>query len=77
MLYYRVNDRGDMTPYRVYDGRKKKWICKGFLVKNELYTEREFNRFNVNDLCFDLVELKKNRVRRYKDGSRFERGAWC
>jgi hypothetical protein len=77
MLYYRVNDNGDMLPYRVYDGRKKKWVSKGFLVINELYTEKEFMRMNINDLAFDLIELKKNQVRKYGDGTRYQKGVWC
>jgi hypothetical protein len=65
-----------MTPYRVYDGRKRKWVSKGFLVINELYTEKEFMRMNINDLAFDLIELKKNQVKKYSDGSRYQKGVW-
>ena len=76
MKYYRVNERGDMSSFSVYDGRKKKWINKGFMLKGQLFTEREYKKMGVIKWACDEIELKKNRVKVYSDGARYERGVW-
>lgn len=76
MKYYRVNDRGDMSPYYKRDGRNGKVSSPGFLVKNELYTEKELKKIIVSNLDFDIVEIKKTNVKKYSSGSRYEKGVW-
>jgi hypothetical protein len=73
MKYYKVTDRGDMSPIYAYDGRKKKTVSKGFLIKNQLLTEREYKKFRLTWREADEIELKKNRVKLYPDGLRFEK----
>lgn len=73
MKYYKVNHRGDMQPVYIYDGRKKKTVSKGFLIEGQLLSEKEYKRFRLTWREADEIELKKNRVKLYPDGLRFER----
>lgn len=76
MKYYRVNNRGDMSPTFKWDGRKKKNVRTGFVLKNQLFTEREFKKLGLSWIDVDEIELKKSQVKLYPSGARYEKGVW-
>lgn len=77
MIYYRVNPEYDNTTYTRTDKRTGRRMYHGFLIGNELYTEKELENMRkdgVNDLWerkFEKVEIKKSRVY-WSFGARFE-----
>ena len=73
MKYYRVNDRGDMFPYHIYNGRSKKWMGRGFLLKGQLLTPSEYQKMGVFNYHVDEIEIKKSSVKYYEDGTRYEK----
>ena len=59
MKYYKVKPESDQLP-KWYKGKRT-----GFLIANELYTEKEsekiFIRIAFND-CFDIVEISSKKT---------------
>lgn len=70
MKFYKVKKEYDQKPlYKFY--KTKNHVPYSFLIANELYTDAELKKFNVDPICFDVVEIPKNKTY-WSFGARFE-----
>lgn len=52
MKYYKIK--------KEYDNKKRN--DGNILIGNELYTKKEKEKYNIPDLCCDIVEISKNKI---------------
>lgn len=71
MTYYKVKPEYDNRCYYRTLGRTHKRTLAGFLIANELLTEKERNKITVSDEYFTIVNINPHRTY-FFFGARFE-----
>lgn len=77
MKYFKVKPKYDQT--KLYKRKNGKVTYAGFLIGDELYTEKELKKLlsnciflNAKNRCFEPVEVNKNNIYWFF-GARFEK----